>query len=85
MIKGYEGPTFEYSVVKDLFRVTCQSVGDTSPAFTLHCLMKFMIVASVIQYCAKVMQTIIDKYCPLFLQFIADISAKHRMDSRTLK
>ena len=38
-----------------------------------------------LQYCAKVMQTIIDEYRALFSRFIADISAKHRMDCRTLK
>ena len=38
-----------------------------------------------IQYCAKVMQTIIDEYRALFSRFIADISAKHHMDCRTLK
>ena len=38
-----------------------------------------------VQYCAKVMQTIIDEYRALFSRFIADISAKHRMDCRTLK
>ena len=39
----------------------------------------------ILQYCAKVMQTIIGEYCALFLQFITDISAKQRMDCRTLK
>ena len=38
-----------------------------------------------LQYCAKVMQTIIDEYHALFSRFIADISAKHRMDYWTLK
>ena len=39
---------------------------------------------SDLEYCAKVMQTIIDKYRTLFLRFLANISAKHRMDCRTL-
>ena len=39
----------------------------------------------LLQYCAKVMQTIIDEYRALFSRFIADISGKHRMDCRTLK
>ena len=43
------------------------------------------LCANKLQYCAKVMQMIIDEYRALFSQFIADISAKHRMDSRTLK
>ena len=34
----------------------------------------------LIQYCAKVMQTIIDKYRALFSRFIVDISAKQHMD-----
>ena len=37
------------------------------------------------QYCSKVIQTIIDEYRALFSRFIAEISAKHRMDCRTLK
>ena len=37
-----------------------------------------------VQYCAKVMQMIIDEYCALLSRFIANISAKHCMDCRTL-
>ena len=39
----------------------------------------------LLQYCAKVMQTIIDEHRALFSKFITDISAKHCMDCRTLK
>ena len=40
-------PRLEYSVVKNLFGVTRQSVPDISPAFTLHYVITFMIVATV--------------------------------------
>lgn len=40
---------------------------------------------TALQYCEKVMQTMINKFCALFSRFIADISAKHLMDRRTLK
>ena len=40
---------------------------------------------NLIQYCAKVMQTIINEYRTLFLRFIADISGKRRTDWQTLK
>ena len=43
------------------------------------------VTYNYLQYCAKVMQTIIDEYHALFLRFIADISAKHHMDCRTVK
>ena len=39
----------------------------------------------VLQYCAKVIQTIIDEYRALFSRFLADISAINRTDWRTLK
>ena len=38
-----------------------------------------------VQYCAKVMQTIINEYRTLFSRFLADISAINRTDWRTLK
>jgi len=38
-----------------------------------------------VQYCAKVMQTIIDEYRALFSRFLADISTKHRTDRQMLK
>ena len=40
---------------------------------------------SHLQYCAKVMQMIMDEYRALFSWFIADISAKHHADWQTLK
>ena len=46
----------------------------------LHQNTKVGMHSRVIQYCAKVMQTIIDEYRAFFSRFIADISAKHRMD-----
>ena len=51
---------------------------------SVACLRKTTIKV-ILQYCAKVMQTIIDEYRALFSRFIADISAKHCMDCRTLK
>ena len=39
----FKRPSFEYSIVRILFGVTCQSVRDTSSAFTHHYLMTCMI------------------------------------------
>ena len=44
-----------------------------------------LFIYTVLCNCAKVMKTIIDQYHALFSRFIADISAKHRLDCWTLK
>ena len=76
-----------YTRCRELVKESLLAIGINSVSYSTHSFRSggATFIANNLQYCAKVIQTIIAEYRALFSRFLADISSKHRTDQRTVK